>query len=194
MAKNKLNTKEGFTIIEVVLVLAVGGLIMMMVFLALPALQRSQRDTQRRDQLAGLVTQITQYQANNRNKLPAMTAEKVETFNDDGKAMNGATVATKDWAGFYNNYLLAGNDIFEDPNGDQYKLNVVKCIGTGSVSQNGIACDTQRSTADFVGQDYTILITYNSTCDGENIISDTGDRRVTVAYKLEGGGTFCQGN
>lgn len=46
------NSKKGFTIIEVVLVLAIGGLIFLMVFIALPALQRSQRDTQRKDDLA----------------------------------------------------------------------------------------------------------------------------------------------
>ena len=44
-------TKKGFTIIEVVLVLAIAGLIFLMVFLALPNLQRSQKDTQRRDDL-----------------------------------------------------------------------------------------------------------------------------------------------
>lgn len=45
--QNIKNTK-GFTIIEVVLVLAIAGLIFLMVFIALPALQRGQRDTQRR--------------------------------------------------------------------------------------------------------------------------------------------------
>ena len=40
--------KNGFTIIEVVLVLAIAGLIFLMVFIALPALQRSQRDTQKK--------------------------------------------------------------------------------------------------------------------------------------------------
>ena len=49
MKELKLNyseNKKGFTIIEVVLVLAIAGLIFLMVFLALPALQRSQRDSQ----------------------------------------------------------------------------------------------------------------------------------------------------
>lgn len=40
--------KNGFTIIEVVLVLAIAGLIFAMVFIALPALQRAQRDAQRK--------------------------------------------------------------------------------------------------------------------------------------------------
>ena len=44
--------KSGFTIIEVVLVLAIAGLIFLMVFLALPALQRSQRDALRKRQAA----------------------------------------------------------------------------------------------------------------------------------------------
>lgn len=52
MKKHKLY--EGFTIIEVVLVLAIAGLIFLMVFLALPALQRSQRDTQRKNDIGRL--------------------------------------------------------------------------------------------------------------------------------------------
>ena len=35
-----MRRKNGFTIIEVVLVLAIGGLIFLMVFIALPALQQ----------------------------------------------------------------------------------------------------------------------------------------------------------
>ena len=41
MAKQNINSKKGFTIIEVVLVLAIAGLIFLMVFVALPALQRA---------------------------------------------------------------------------------------------------------------------------------------------------------
>ena len=37
--------KLAFTIIEVVLISSITGLIFLMVFIALPALQRSQRDT-----------------------------------------------------------------------------------------------------------------------------------------------------
>ena len=206
MTNNNIKTKKGFTIIEVVLVLAVAGLIFMMVFLALPALQRSQKDTQRRDQLSGLVTQIIQYQANNRNKLPTMstTAATVSTFNDDGKVLDGSNVATTGWPGFYNNYLLAGGDVFDDPHGDQYKLYVTKC--TSTTQKNGDACNggsaegaeayknQQRNSISFEDQNYFILILTNATCEGEQTVFNTGDRKVAVAYKLEGGGTFCQGN
>ena len=45
----KKDNKKGFTIIEVVLVLAIAGLIFAMVFIALPALQRSQHDQSRKN-------------------------------------------------------------------------------------------------------------------------------------------------
>ncbi|MDR1300472.1 MAG: type II secretion system GspH family protein [Candidatus Nomurabacteria bacterium] len=67
----KLNRNEkGFTIIEVVLVLAIAGLIFMVVFLALPGLQRSQKDTQRKQDVGRLAAAVTTYQGNNKGLLP----------------------------------------------------------------------------------------------------------------------------
>lgn len=68
---NVTQKEKGFTIIEVVLVLAIAGLIFLMVFIALPALQRSQRDTQRRADVSRVLTQITSYTNNNRGSVPA---------------------------------------------------------------------------------------------------------------------------
>lgn len=61
---------KGFTIIEVVLVLAIAGLIFLVVFLALPALQRGQRDTQRKQDLGRFMSQLTAYQSNTQGQLP----------------------------------------------------------------------------------------------------------------------------
>ena len=68
---NKTNNK-GFTIIEVVLVLAIAGLIFLMVFIALPALQRNQRDTQRKNDIGRVLTAVQKYQANNRGNMPSI--------------------------------------------------------------------------------------------------------------------------
>ena len=65
-----IRKQQGFTIIEVVLVLAIAGLIFLMVFIALPTLQTNQRDTQRRDDLSRFKAQINQYQANNKGAVP----------------------------------------------------------------------------------------------------------------------------
>lgn len=88
------NNQKGFTIIEVVLVLAIAGLIFLMVFIALPALQRSQRDTQRRDDVSKFVSQLTSYSTNNRGALP------------DEATANSA---------FKNSYLKASEGEFNDP-------------------------------------------------------------------------------
>jgi prepilin-type N-terminal cleavage/methylation domain-containing protein len=92
------NKEKGFTIIEVVLVLAIAGLIFLMVFIALPALQRNQRDTQRKNDLSRVQTAIQNYQSNNRNKIPV--------FN----------------TGFISGYLTTGGDSFADPNGNAYSF------------------------------------------------------------------------
>ena len=47
-----------------------------MIFLALPALQRSQRDTQRKSDIANLKAAITQYRTNNKSQLPAWTGNR----------------------------------------------------------------------------------------------------------------------
>jgi prepilin-type N-terminal cleavage/methylation domain-containing protein len=92
---NKSNTK-GFTIIEVVLVLAIAGLIFLMVFIALPALQRNQRDTQRKNDLSRTLTAIQSYQSNNRGQLPT------------------------DWSSFVVSYLKVGGDDYRDLDGSAY--------------------------------------------------------------------------
>lgn len=59
--KTKLANKEkGFTIIEVLIVLAIAGLILLIVFLAVPALQRNSRNTQRANdaaQVGGIINE-----------------------------------------------------------------------------------------------------------------------------------------
>lgn len=72
--------KKGFTIIEVVLVLAIAGLIFLMVFLALPALQRSQRDTQRKGDMSRAIAAINDYKASHRGNLPGTTSSQWNTF------------------------------------------------------------------------------------------------------------------
>lgn len=67
--QTKKQTK-GFTIIEVVLVLAIAGLIFLMVFIALPALQRNQRDTARKNDVSIVVAAVSSYTGNNRGNFP----------------------------------------------------------------------------------------------------------------------------
>ena len=70
MEQKVLYSRRGFMIIEVVLVLAIAGLIFLMVFIALPAVRRNQRDAQRRQDYTALLASMTNYKTNNNGRLP----------------------------------------------------------------------------------------------------------------------------
>lgn len=80
---NVTTKQRGFTLIEVILVLAIAALIFLMVFVALPALQASQRDTARRSD-AGLVASAVQtYMSTERAALSAGEADLLVPYIDD---------------------------------------------------------------------------------------------------------------
>lgn len=87
---------KGFTIIEVVLVLAIASLIFLMVFIALPALQKSQRDTARKNEVGLVVSAITTFSSNNRGKLPTSDSSSFKAFQTyfDNSTLTEPTVIT----------------------------------------------------------------------------------------------------
>ena len=175
MAKQNTKSKKGFTIIEVVLVLAIAGLIFLMVFIALPALQRSQRDTQRRDDMSRFMSQLNQYQANNNGKVPSNQDE----FNK-----------------FIKNYLQVRTDVtkentaqdsFADPSGANYQIGAYYNCDTTRDD-----CKEQSSPDDY--KDGIIRVFINAKCDGETPTYIKGERKVAITYKLEGAGIYCGNN
>ena len=92
----QLSNRRGFTIIEVVLVLAIAGLIFLMVFIALPNMQSAQRNTQRRNDYNSLATQVTNYAANHNGSLVGSSTlltnstDYGEWFNANGKDPDGS--------------------------------------------------------------------------------------------------------
>lgn len=62
----KSKREEGFTIIEVLIVLAIAGLIILIVFLAVPTLQRNSRNTQRNNDASMILAGVNEC-LNNRN-------------------------------------------------------------------------------------------------------------------------------
>ncbi len=66
----KHNRQEGFTIIEVLIVLAIAGLIMVVVFLAVPNLQRSQRNNARNSDASNQLQEGSSYVANANGQMP----------------------------------------------------------------------------------------------------------------------------
>ena len=211
MAKQNIKSKQGFTIIEVVLVLAIAGLIFLMVFVALPALQRSQRDTQRRDDIARLNTALSQYQANNNNRLPA-TGNIASSDNSDmcnNADANSACALIKK----YMNASDATENTFQDPDGQYYGVHIGE-YGKGSMGYaadaNGVATSAGLkentvkgpSGADQVtgltyeggGMNHMIYVVTKAKCDGETIVKGSANNEYAVFYRLEGSGSYCIDN
>lgn len=181
--------KGGFTIIEVVLVLAIAGLIFLMVFLALPALQRSQRDSQRQRDVARVTAQIQAYQQNNNGRLPSDNSTPAqegadEIKLDEGWPCSNSSMASNTAVCFIRNYMNGATSEYNewvDPSGWSYGL-TFDTLASGQTKQLG--------NSDF--NDHMVYVMKHARCDGEQAIYSSNSRDFVVMYKLEGSGTYCE--
>lgn len=90
MLNKILKSKKAFTIVEVVLVLAIAGVIMAVVFLAVPALQAGQRDQSRKTDANNVLLALTTYQGNNSGNNPDNNA----AYSPTNVTLSGASAAT----------------------------------------------------------------------------------------------------
>lgn len=175
--------KSGFTIIEVVLVLAIAGLIFLMVFIALPALQRGQRDTQRKNDVDRIMTAVMSYVSNN-NKLPfgyeknSLDTDFVIHYVDDScvyKSMS-STASLQDYV------YTKCSDQFTAPDGTIYHAAVIPG------NTNYRSYDTKDH--------HRIYMQAGAKCgSAENMTIKTGrPKDFLVAIKLEGRSVYCVDN
>jgi prepilin-type N-terminal cleavage/methylation domain-containing protein len=159
---------KGFTIIEVVLVLAIAGLIFLMVFIALPALQRSQRDSARKTEVGTVVSSIQSYMSNNRNAIP--TATQILQY------VTGSTSATT---------LDSGTTV-----------TVVQTSYAGATVTPAADILGSGSTATTLYQDQ-IKVWFGYKCSASDLVRGTS-KQVAVVVALESGPStgsiYCQNN
>lgn len=86
----KQRKNEGFTIIEVMIVLAIAGLIMVIVFLAVPALQRNSRNTALNTDANNILSGVGEYASNNGGTLPTALASSPAFASGDTSATIGS--------------------------------------------------------------------------------------------------------
>ncbi len=181
--EHKMTTKnkKGFTIIEVVLVLAIAGLIFLMVFIALPALQRSQRNTQREDDISRFLTAISDYQTNNSGKTPFQNKDEggfTKRYIDD-KCTVDASDARKVTAS-------SCDAQFTDPDGTQYEWSV----NDTALASGGTATVTGTDV------DHKIYVYQAAGCGSTegSVEYYAGARNVALLYVEEGGAVICNDN
>jgi prepilin-type N-terminal cleavage/methylation domain-containing protein len=86
----KINT-DGFTIIEVLIVLAIAGLILVIVFLAVPALERNARNEERKTDVANTLSGWSQFLADNNQVTPTGCAIAAGQFEYTGSSTEATT-------------------------------------------------------------------------------------------------------
>lgn len=162
LVKNK--RAEGFTIIEVMIVLAIAALIMVVVFIAVPQLQRQQRNNARENVINRITTEVDNYASNNEGAIP--TADNNATTGYVGVA-----------GGFYVRYIANNAAQFNDPS-------------TGAI-MSFVAWTTDAAVT--AGNNSTAYYATGRTCNGEASQAGSA-RNFVVMNKLEGGAVYCRDN
>jgi len=187
--------KRGFTIIEVVLVLAIAGLIFLMVFIALPALQRSQRNTRRRQDISRVSTAFTQYLSQNSHlpfygkNLPELVSKYdskfVARYIDSEITFDGTSAVNYQGVTSYKCSDGKQCSEFTDPDGSVYNFKISSGTGANSFIKNN---------GNF--SEHLIFAVLKTKCgDGDNYVVDaSGNNNFALAYILEGGAVYCVDN
>ena len=198
--KNQNLTKKGFTIIEVVLVLAIAGLIFLMVFLALPALQRSQRDAQRKQDIAMVVTALHNWKANNKGRGYASMGNSVLTpltdLNEEQKkyGVNNGVEPIENSP--LNSYISFDIKSGKNKNNISSSLSLNTKIVTTSVNNN---VTLFRIDSPSFRDHERIAVVVGMGCDNIELASNRSvvlrnikKGAAAVVYLLESGGAYCQ--
>ncbi len=186
MQLNNPRWARGFTIIEILIVLAIAGLIMLVVFLAVPAMQRSSRNTIRKRDAGYISKAVSDFKTNNGNVKPnrLMTDAANATILKIG--LNGSPNTETARLGFYNGGsapdAVLGPDadyIFIDPSNPLNSLTTPQVMPTGTDVTN---LDRKHISANAVS------IIPGETCDATGSVAGVLDgSAVAIFYVLEDG-------
>ena len=156
----KTKTASGFTIIEVMIVLGIAGLILLIVFLAVPALQRSSRNTQRKNDVSAILSAISDYESNNNGQLPtsATYANGSITLGCGG----GACTTSQSRVGYY-----------------------TSGIGTGAGQANVLAAYAATGPFTTAVNDRVVIVPA-AACNGSSTQAGSA-RQIAAVYEIENG-------
>jgi prepilin-type N-terminal cleavage/methylation domain-containing protein len=148
---------SGFTIIEVMIVLAIAGLIMVIVFIAVPQLQRNQRDNARQNIANRVKAEMETYAGNNQGLYGFGNAT-----NANGTAC-GATI-TGCWQDFLARYITNKVNVKDPSSGADVVANTGVATGVPQLCNNA-TCSTVTLPAT-QGQ---FAVVYAAKCSGETL-------------------------
>lgn len=138
-----IKNKKGFTLIEIVIVLAIAALVLAAVLLAVSGAQKSRRDTQRKNDLGRIVANIETYASNHAGTYPAPAAgaPPATTYSGMNDPLSGAAYSPVAAA-------ASGNA------GDfTYTLGGTACDGSTSLTARQIKVEMKLESTDTACQD-----------------------------------------
>ncbi len=139
--QNIRKKESGFTIIEVMIVLAVAGLIMVIVLVAVPQLQRNQRNSARRDVAGRIKSEIDAFAGNNNGNIPS----------EGNDATNGIS------GGFTSRYL-AGVDYKNPSTGNSYTFAAATPTADGMSYRLNTKCSGESYVAAGGNRTYSLIV------------------------------------
>jgi len=165
--KKLMPKPKGFTIIEVIIVLVVGAVIMLAVFLVVPQLQRTQRNSRRQNDARRLLTAAINYTTTN-NLYPA-----------------ASTIITASIAD-----LSTSPNLFIDPDGVPYSVDKDPNTPSG-VKTNAIATPFNNAS-----ETMRMVLNYKAKCDGISVLflSSADKNKIAVSVYQEPATYVCFSN
>jgi len=158
---------KGFTIIEVMIVLAIAALILLVVFLAVPALQRSQRNNARKTDSSRVAAAVVEFTSNNSGNLPTTTADCTTVV---------TSVGTLAQYSFANPCTVAPSATMPASvtTGNLYIVNA-GVTAAAPASQNGV-----------------MILVDGAVCNGATAVQTAGAtaKNAALLYSIESGNTF----
>ncbi len=178
--------QKGFTIIEVMIVLAIAGLILVVVLLAIPQLQRNQRNENRRSIASRIVTEISSYAGNNNGNYPESRAAGATA---PAKAFGAPTES----GSFFGRYMGCSaspatcTTNINDPS-TRFPVGSGTAGTTPRVTYNAVTTAVEPGTTPG-----DLLYKTAFLCDGETVAA-ANVRNFAFSIRLEGGAVFCLDN
>ena len=185
MLKQIRKNNQGFTIIEVMIVLAIAGLILLVVFLAVPALQRSQRNSARKTDASRIAAGIVDFTSNSSTgALPISAIDCATVYNSSANLAQFAgftSIAGNPPACTAANVNTAGPASIADKN---------IYLAFASPTAANYTAPTPAAGASYIS---VIIIGDQVTCNGSNAWQTSGatSRSVSLLYTLESGSSYA---
>jgi len=156
-----MKSEAGFTIIETLTVLAIAGLILLIVFEAIPAVERSSRNNSRRQDVQTILAAVSHYELNNSGNLPST-----------GNFLQHYSLSYYDDTVQYNSTPTLGIGVYLSPYGS----------GTSGLISHGP--DTSIETVNIYNYQKC-----SPTTTGESVNTAAGYSDIVALYALEASGS-----